>query len=53
MADQNQDKTFEDFEFVFFSFEPVLSSDNNDPDKNLFIAKFSEFILHYFYWKIL
>ena len=52
MADQNQHKTFEDFESIFFSFEPVLPSDNNDPDKNLFIAKFSEFILHYFYWKM-
>ena len=39
MAVQNQDTTFESFESNFFSFESVLPSDKNDPDKNLFNDK--------------
>ena len=34
MAVQNQDETFENFEFNFLSFESVLTSDNTDPNKN-------------------
>ena len=39
MTDQNESKTFENFESRFFSFELVLSSDNTDPDKNVFNDK--------------
>ena len=39
MAVQNQDQTFENFKSNFFCFEWVLSSDNTDPDKNLFNNK--------------
>ena len=39
MAHQNQDKTFEYFESGFSSFELVMSSDNTDPDKNVFNDK--------------
>ena len=34
MAVQNQDETFENFEFNFLFFESVLTSDNTDPNKN-------------------
>ena len=42
MAVQNQDETFENFEFNFFSFESVLSSDKNDPDKNFYNDKIQQ-----------
>ena len=42
MAVQNQDKTFENFESNFFSFESVLSSDKTDPDKNFLNSKLQQ-----------
>ena len=48
MAVQNQDKTFENFESNFFSFESVLSSDNTDPDKNFFNDRLQQIDSTYF-----
>ena len=46
MAVQNQDKTFENFESIFFFFESVLSSDNTDRNKNFLTTNFSQLILY-------
>ena len=48
MTVRNQDKTFENFESNFFSFESVLSSDNTDSDKNIFNDKLQEIYSPYF-----
>ena len=48
MAVQNQDKTFENFESNFFSFESVLSSDKTDPDKNFSNSKLQQIDSPYF-----
>ena len=48
MTVQNQDKTFENFESIFFSFESVLSSGKTDPDKNVFNDKLQQIDSPYF-----
>ena len=48
MTVQNQDKTFENFESNFFSFESVLSSGKSDPDKNVFNDKLQQINSPYF-----
>ena len=48
MTVQNQDKTFENFESIFFSFESVLSSDNTDSDKHFFNNKLQQIDSAYF-----
>ena len=48
MTVQNQDKTFENFESIFFSFESVLSSGKTGPDKNVFNDKLQQIDSPYF-----
>ena len=48
MADQNQDKIFENFKYNFLSFESVLSSDNTDFDKTFFKDKLQQIDSPYF-----
>ena len=48
MAVQNQDKTFENFESNFFSFESVLTSDKTNSDRNFFNDKLQQTDSPYF-----
>ena len=48
MASNITNKNYENFETKLFSFQSILSSDNNDPDKNFFNDKLQETDSPYF-----
>ena len=48
MASHIANETFGNFESKLFSFQSILSSDNNDPDKNFFNDKLQEIDSPYF-----
>ena len=48
MASNITNKNYENFETKLFSFQSILSSDNNDPDKKFFNDKLQEIDSPYF-----
>ena len=49
MASHIANETFGNFESKLFSFQSILSSDNNDPAKKFSMTNFKKLTLHIFH----